>query len=46
MDAERPGLAPPLAAVDPELALLLGRGEPYDTSLVGVVVVPVVVVDE
>ena len=45
MDEERPGLASPLA--DPELALLLGRlGEPYDTSLVGVVVVPVVVVDE
>jgi hypothetical protein len=44
MDEERPGLAGPLT--DPELALLLGRGEPYDTSLVGVVVVPVVVVDE
>lgn len=43
MDDERPGLVP---LPDPELALLLGRGEPYDPSLVGVVVVPVVVVDE
>ena len=31
---------------DPELPLLLGRGEPHDASLVGVVVVAVVVVEE